>query len=93
MNMLNLAEEALRAYDTNDLSIVAASFSSCVDSLWKIAEVEGWAELDVINRHPVCILFSDRITQLVSCETSLAGSEYYRAYNWARDIITWGRVE
>ncbi len=92
MNIVDIAEEALDAYETIDLSVVVASFSSCMDALWKIAKDEGWARMDTINRHPISVLFADRIANLVSPGSSLEGADYYRAYSWARDIINWGRI-
>jgi len=88
--MKDLAKEAINVQDACNLSGVVHSFSRIITELREIARVEGWESTKMINNHPVCILFADKIASLTCPGSSINGSEFTRAYNWACDLITIG---
>jgi hypothetical protein len=88
MNIVDLANEALAVQTACNLSGVVYSFSKAMTSLWEIGRNEGWANTNTINSHPVAILFADKIARLVDPCSSLNGTVYFKAYNWAKEVTT-----
>jgi hypothetical protein len=85
--MKELAKEALDVQNACNLSGVVHSFSRAIGDLREIARLEKWESTDKINRHPICILFADKIASLSSPGSSINGSEFTQAYNWASDKV------
>lgn len=85
--MKELAKEALDVQNACNLSGVVHSFSRAIGDLREIARLEKWESTDKINRHPICILFADKIASLSSPGSSINGSEFTSAYNWACDKV------
>lgn len=77
-----LVQSALDVQDACNLSGVVHSFSRVVTQLREIARAEGWEGTDRINQHPICVLYSSKISSL-----SLADDTFSKAYNWAMDYV------
>lgn len=77
--LADLAREALQVQDACNLSGVALGFSRAVSRLRELLESEanGRVSTDRINRHPVCVLWADKLQ-------SLAGAGFSDAYQWAQ---------
>ena len=90
--MKELAKDAINVQDACNLSGVVHSFSKIIGELREIARLEGWEGTDKINRHPVCILFADKIASLACPGSSINGSEFTSAYNWACDLCQVGKT-
>jgi hypothetical protein len=84
--MKDLAKDAIAVQDACNLSGVVHSFSKIMTELRVLAQEQGWSCTDKINRHPVCILFADKIASLTSPGSSINPSEFTQAYNWACDL-------
>jgi len=78
--MRELAKEALAIQSCFNLSSIVHSFSRCICRLRAIAKEEGWEDEQEIRRHPISVLFSNRIGYL-TYSTSI--DEVVRAMNWA----------
>jgi len=90
--MKDLAKDAINVQDACNLSGVVHSFSRIIGELREIARLEKWESTDKINRHPICILFADKIASLTSPGSSINGSEFTSAYNWACDLTQVGKT-
>lgn len=74
MSLQELAQEALDVQDACNLSGVVHSFSRCMTAL-----SEHGLDTPEKNRHPVAILFSNKIAQLTGSESAHA---FASAYDW-----------
>lgn len=75
-----LAKEALDVQDACNLSGVVHAFSRAITDLRANLPNAG---TDEINRHPVCVLWADKIRSLTYAET-----QFSKAYQWAKDCQT-----
>ena len=78
--MADLAREALLVQDACNLSGVVLGFGRAVVRLRAILEVEGTISTEAVNRHPICVLWANKIE-------SLTGSGFSLAYGWASGLI------
>lgn len=76
--MAELAREALQVQDACNLSGVVLGFGRTITRLRRLLEQEGKGGTDQINRHPVCVLWANKIE-------SLTGDDFSKAYDWARE--------
>jgi hypothetical protein len=83
--MKDLAKEALDIQSACNLSGIVHSFSRALVDLREIARAEKWE--CTVNRHHVAVLFADKIAALTSPGSSLNGTEFTYAYNWACDQL------
>lgn len=72
----DLAAEALQVQDACNLSGVVLGFGRAVLRLRQVLEAEGSCSTERLSRHPVCVLWSNKIQ-------SLTGDEFSSAYEWA----------
>lgn len=80
-----LAQEALNVQHACNLSGVVHSFSRIISEVRARLESESKGGTDMVNNHPVCRLFSDKVAHLT--KTQMLGClEITRAYQWAYDI-------
>ena len=83
--MLDLARNAIDVQSACNLSGVVHSFSRDISRLRALLEGERGFGTDMINKHPVCILYASKISDLTWANYS---SEYSVAYRWAQDIVS-----
>jgi len=69
-------KEAIMVQDACNLSGVVHSFSKVVSRIWEEARVRG-ESTDWVNRHPICVLYADKILQLAGGDDF---TNYQRAY-------------
>jgi hypothetical protein len=74
-----LAIKALFIQDACNLSGIAHSFSQAMTDLREIANAEGWESTEKINKHPIAILYSSKISSLTNSEDTLVFSHAYDA--------------
>lgn len=79
-SLVDLAREALNVQDACNLSGAVLGFGRAVVRLRAILEVEGTISTDKVNRHPVCVLWANKIE-------SLTGERFSEAYRWATSLI------
>jgi len=87
--MVELAQEAIDVQSACNLSGCVHSFSRAMTNVRTLEQDKGTA---YINSHPIAILYTDKIASLVSPGSSLNGTDYAKAYNWAMDLIE-GKAE
>jgi hypothetical protein len=75
-----MAEEAYQVQDACNLSGVVHSFSRIISDVRARLELEGRCGTEEVNKHPVCILFADKIAHLTG--TQLSDSVLRDAYKW-----------
>jgi len=74
--MQELAQEALDIQDACNLSGVVHAFSRVVTQL---RELHPRISTDVINTHPICVMYASKIVSLTRCESTVA---FGLAYDW-----------
>lgn len=79
-----MANDALNVQSAVNLSGIVHSFSLIMTDLRDILEKEENFSTTMLNEHPICILFSDKIASLTGSENS---SAFGTAYNWAQEVI------
>jgi hypothetical protein len=82
--MKDLAKDALDVQDACNLSGVVHGFSRAMTELREIARSEGWENTEKLNKHPVCIMWSDKIASLTG---SIDLLQFSKAYVWAKGVI------
>lgn len=84
-----LAEDALAIQDACNLSGVVISFAQVVKDVRALLEAEGKASTQLINNHPVCRLWADKIAALT--DTQMLGHDNVgHAYRWAFEQVGLG---
>lgn len=78
-----LATEAYNVQDACNLSGVVHSFSRVFESLRALDECKG---TDWINKHPVCVLYADKIAHLTGTQ-SLGNDAVMSAYDAIREMM------
>lgn len=78
----SMAQEALDVQDACNLSGVVHSFSRIITEVRNRLELDGTIGTEAVNRHPVCILFSDKIAHLTGTQM-LGNDAVANAYRWA----------
>lgn len=78
--LADLAREALLVQDACNLSGVVLGFGRAVVRLRRLLEETNECSTDKVNRHPVCVLWANKIE-------SLTGSEFSQAYRWATSLV------
>lgn len=73
-----LAKEALDVQNACNLSGVVHSFSRAMTKL-----SEAGFDTDAKNKHPLAVLYSNKIASLTGSESVL---QFSKAYNWASDM-------
>lgn len=87
--MKELAQEALNVQDACNLSGVVHGFSRAITNLRDLLPRAG---TDEINRHPISVLWADKIAHLTY--TQCIGNEVIlQAYAWARAMTEEKREE
>jgi hypothetical protein len=82
----HLVSNALFTQNASNLSGVAHSFSRDIARLRVLLKEEfGEANFSttMLNRHPICVLYSSTIASLTGSEIGL---RYSRAYTWCQDV-------
>ncbi len=79
-----LAAEALGVQDACNLSGVVVSFSNAIREVRARMEQEGKGSTDNINRHPICMLFADKISDLTGTRNA-STPHMFKAYDWAHN--------
>lgn len=82
-----LAQTALDVQNACNLSGVVHGFSHIITCVRTRLEAEGKGGTDNVNKHPVCILFSDKIAHLTGTQ-HFGDDNVARAYNWAHDLTS-----
>lgn len=77
-----LAQLAIDVQDACNLSGVVHSFSSTMTDLRAHLSKDANFSTTMLNQHPVCVLFSDKISSLVGGSES---AQFSTAYRWALD--------
>ena len=77
----DLAREAYAVQDACNLSGVVHAFSQVVTRVRALLETEGKGGTDNVNRHPVCIMFADKIGHLTGHQ-AIGGQVIDAAYDW-----------
>jgi len=93
-DMKELARQALDCQDACNLSGVAHTFSQVISELRFLLQAqakEGIIErfsTDILNQHPICVLFASKIVSLTSYEeTGHHPGSFCHAYDWAKDMV------
>lgn len=76
-----MAKEALAVQDACNLVAVVDSFHTIVKEVKARLESEGKGGTEAVWQHPICILFSSKISSLTASESPTI---FYRAYEWAK---------
>ena len=71
--------EALTVQDACNLSGVVHAWSRVLDKIWFEARAAGQGT-DYVNRHPISVLFADKLADLAGTRPT----DYLRAYDVAR---------
>lgn len=79
--IVDLAREALNVQDACNLSGVVLGFGRSVLRLRRLLEAEGSCSSEKLNRHPVCVLWSNKIE-------SMTGERFSEAYSWVSALIS-----
>lgn len=82
----DLVRNAIWTQDASNLSGVVHSFSQDITRLRTLLEERLGVDkitTTMINRHPICVLYSDKISQLSG---STVGLRFSRAYNWCKEM-------
>ena len=82
--MKELCKLALDVQDACNLSGVVHSFSAILPDLRALLESEPGFSTQLLNQHPVSLLYSDKIASLTG---SSGGYEFSRAYDFAKDMV------
>lgn len=82
----SMAQEALQVQDACNLSGVVHSFSRIITEVRARLELEGKLSTEVVNQHPVCVLFSDKVAHLTGTQ-SFGGDSVTNAYKWAHSQL------
>ena len=80
-----LANEAIQVQDACNLSGVIHSFSNTIREVRELLENEGTLSTDIVNKHPICVLYSSKIASLTGSEI---GRSFHDAYCWAKELTT-----
>jgi hypothetical protein len=72
-----MARDCILVQDACNLSGVVHSFSSAISDLRKIFPN---ASTEEINKNPVCVLYSSKISSLTGSENA---NDFSKAYQWA----------
>lgn len=79
--MKKLAEKAMAVQNACNLSGVVSAFAGIMSTLndiaYRLGEGTDWK-----NHHPVCVLFTNKMSDL----SGSAFEEYSRAYRWAQEM-------
>jgi hypothetical protein len=88
--MYDLVKNALQVQDAVNLSGIIHSFSRDISRLRILLELaykEGGSptrfSTDLLNRHPICIMWSSKIADLTGSEVGL---RFNRAYDWCKNV-------
>lgn len=88
--MKELARDALNVQNACNLSGVVHGFSRALTDLRALLEREGlFIGTDQLNRHPISILWSDKIASLTSTQC-IGGETIMEAYAWAHTMVREG---
>lgn len=80
--MQDLAREALDVQDACNLSGVVHGFSRAMESLCRLVP-----DTRERNRHPVCVLWADKIAHLTGTQCVRDQKAVNEAYSWAYDTL------
>ena len=78
--MKELAKEAIDIQNASNLSGIVHSFSRTITELRELLNKEEGFSTEKLNQHPVCVLYSDKITSLTD---SYSVNTFSKAYEWA----------
>lgn len=78
-----MAREATDVQNACNLSGVVHSYSRIITEVRARLELEGNLSTEVVNHHPVCILFADKIADLTGIQ-QLGSDSVANAYRWAQ---------
>lgn len=81
-----MAKTAIQVQDACNLSGVVHAFSTIISEVRYRLESENNGGTNNINSHPVCVLFSDKISHLTNTQ-NVNSDAFSQAYNWAYDQI------
>ena len=88
-SMYDLANIALEVQDACNLSGVVLSFSRDISRLRTLLSDLPNFSTEMLNKHPVCVLYSSKIASLTNSESS---EFFHKAYEWCNDIRPCGGV-
>jgi hypothetical protein len=91
--MAELAREALGVQNACNLSGVVHGMYQAVCRLRTLLEAEGKGGNDELHRHPVALLWADKIASLTGTQAWAAGSGVMSAYHWAHETAGLGDGE
>jgi hypothetical protein len=74
-----LSQDALDCQMACNASGVIHSFSRAITDLRAVLSSEPGFSTDVLNRHPICVLYSSKIASLTGSESGLEFSKAYEA--------------
>ena len=77
---MNIYKAALDVQDACNLSGVVTSFAKILGLIWEEARAKGKGT-DYVNRHPVAILFADKINSLTGTQSSTTDYTVNEAYD------------
>lgn len=87
--MQDLVRNALQVQDACNMSGIVRSFAEDVSRLRTLLELAYKEDgsttkfsTDLLNRHPVCVLWSSKIADLSGSEV---GMRFSRSYQWCKD--------
>lgn len=83
-SLKDLYLDALLIQDACNLSGVVHSFSSTMSRLREILSQDEGFSTEKLNRHPIAILYSSKISSLTGSEV---GMEFVRAYDSAKEVV------
>ena len=88
----DLVANALDCQDASNLSGVVHSFSRDITRLRTLLNEQMGDKFstDILNRHPVCVLYSSKIASLSGSET---GMRFSRAYVWCGGMRAQGNLK
>ena len=79
----DLVRSSLQVQDASNLSGVVHSFSRDVARLRVLLNEGKNFSTDMLNRHPVCVMYASKIASLTGSEVGL---RFHRAYTWVSDV-------
>lgn len=79
-----LAKEALDIQNACNLSGLVYAFAAIIKEIRCRLNDEGVNSTDIINTHPICILFTDKLASLASGDNS--SLNFWKAYDWAKKM-------
>jgi hypothetical protein len=81
--MKDLCRNAVDVLSAVNLSGIVHAFSRDISRLRVLLDKEPGFSTEVLNSHPICVLYASQITELTHSES---GARFSNAYAWCKEI-------